>query len=209
MSTEEAGRQRPAQRINVTVRPETFDRLQDARNRRGVEINVSQVADTAINAELDRLDKPGVADLVARLRVESDLRRGRPYTWGYPEGERWAREVASWAEICRFAMTYREMDVKIEVGDIVTDGWRSRGPYFAGKFQAPEDYDDLAPIYRDENGDQVDDPIKGAQYWRGWLAGVKAVFEMVRVELEPIPAPPEPVPPPPAPRDIDPDDIPF
>ena len=97
MSTDPAERQRPAQRLNVTVRPETFDRLQAARNKQGIEINVSQVADAAINAELERREKPGVADLVARLRVESDLRRGRPYSWGHPEGERWAREVASWA----------------------------------------------------------------------------------------------------------------
>jgi hypothetical protein len=184
----------------LTRTPRRGDRQRDRAGAR-------QVADAAINAELDRREKPGIADLVTRLRVESDLRRGRPYTWGYPEGERWAREVASWAEICRFAMICHEKDVQIEVGDIVSDGWRGTGPYFTGKFQSPEDYDPLAPTYIDENGDQVDDPIKGAQYWRGWLAVVKAIFEMVRVELEPIPPPPKPIPPPPPP--VDPNDIPF
>jgi hypothetical protein len=224
MATDSQG-PRAAQRINVTVRPETFDRLHEARNKKGIEINVSQVADAAINAELDRREKPGIADLVARLRVESDLRRGKPYSRGYPEGERWAREVASWAEICRWAMTYDEKDVKVdeEVERISSTGWQSVGTDFVGKFRAPGDYN-LAPCYLDEAaGDQVGDKDSCEQYWRGWLAGVKGIFEIVRTELEPIPHVPELPPPPetsvvPLPpskervmsaRDVDPDDIPF
>jgi hypothetical protein len=151
----------------VTVRAGTYDRLQEARNRKGIEINVSAVADAAINAELDRLERPGVADLVARLRVESDLRRGRPYSWGHLEGERWARDVASWAEICRFAINFEERDIDVEVGNIISEGWNGRGPYFNGKFQNPEDYDRMAPTYLNRDGDQIDDPIMCAQYWRG------------------------------------------
>jgi hypothetical protein len=149
--------------------------------------------------------------VVARLRVESDLRRGAPYRWGHPEGVHWAREVASWAEICRWAMSYEESDVHVVMAEGVRDGWS--GPYldFVGKFRPPEDYDD-APSYIDEEGVSVGDPRKCEQRWRGWLAGVKEVFEMVKTELEPIPPYPE-LPPPPDPgvgvRDVDPDDIPF
>jgi len=190
VNTEPADRHGPVQRLNVSVRSETYDRLRAARNMKGVEINVSAVADAAINAELDRLEKPGVADLVARLRVESDLRRGRPYSWGHVEGERWAREVASWAEICNFAMNYEERDVRIEVRPYEVEGFSGAGPFFLDRFEAPKDYDPIAPTYVDEYERQVDDPNMGEQYWRGWLAGVKGIFEKVKEELEPILPPP-------------------
>jgi hypothetical protein len=61
---------------------------------KGTEINVSEVANSAINAELVRRERPGVADLVARLTLESD-RRGAPYREGFFEGQRWARTCAA------------------------------------------------------------------------------------------------------------------
>ena len=50
-----------------------------------------------------------MADVVARLRVESDLRRGKPYLWGHQEGGHWARDLATWAEICRYALSCSEL----------------------------------------------------------------------------------------------------
>ena len=69
------------------------------------------------------------------------------------------------------------------MGEYERNGWRATGSYLAGRFEAPEGYHG-APMYTDENGDLVADPIKGMQFWRRWLAGVKAIFELVRVELD-------------------------
>lgn len=212
-------------RLNITVKPETKARLDEARNKRQIEINVSQVCDGAINLELDRRERPGIADVVARLRVEADKRRGVPYRTGFLEGQRWAREVASWQEICNYA-ALEEGDVAIK--DIQWTG--NGGPWwvvgFSGQFRAPTD-DYLfnapsqwgAPAYPehgwpvDEQDEWVTDRPKCDQYWRGWLSAVRELFEQVRDELDPLqpqpiaaaPGPPEPAPT----RDVDPDDIPF
>jgi post-segregation antitoxin (ccd killing protein) len=203
-------------RLNITVKPATYARLQEARTKRGLEINVSQVADAAINSELDRLDKPGIADVIARLRVESDLRRGEPYRQGHPEGVIWARKVASWAEICRYALTFTERDVRVGEGDMVTNGYNHHGLYFAGKFEAPGDYGQAPPGYVPKDGDEVSELDKCEQFWRGWLAGVKEIFEAVKKDLAPIELEPEPESPAPdteldvaAVGDVDPDEIPF
>lgn len=82
-----------AERINVTLRAETRRRLNQARYKQAVQINVSAVCDAAITAELDRLDRPGasparsgpnpdVSELAARVRtwlerVEEDCFYGR------------------------------------------------------------------------------------------------------------------------------------
>src|SRR5207302_1779009 len=130
-----------AARLNVTVRPETYARLQEVRNRPGWEINVSQLVDAAINAELDRVRDPRRAATLARLRIEHEMRRGQPYRWGHQEGERWARDVASWAEICRWAMTFAVRDIQI----VELEGQYGTFLEFAGRFRVPRDYGDQPP----------------------------------------------------------------
>ena len=202
-----------AVRLNITVKPETKARLDDDRNKKGIEINVSQVCDAAINSALDRAEKPGLSDLVARLRVESDRRRGIPFRLGHGEGTRWATEVGSWAEICRFA-GLEEFDVQLgeTKWKVTYDGESGTAAAlsFAGKFIAPiEDYrenkpsDWGAPAYRDSDETWIDDANQCDQYWRGWLRGVRDLYATASQELEPI------RPPAPAAGDVDPDDIPF
>ena len=77
---------RRAVRLNISIRPETKARLDDVRAETGSAINVSGVCDAAINSELDRLEKPGLVDVIARLRVENDRRRGAPYRLGHGRG---------------------------------------------------------------------------------------------------------------------------
>jgi hypothetical protein len=194
-----------------------------------MEINVSEVTDKAINAELDRLESQGVSDLLERLRIESDRRRGEPYRLGHREGSAWAKSKASWAEICYYA-ELNEGDVRIKKRRWTSkDGereWWISG--FTGAFRAPEqDYgknspnEGGAPTYSDDKESFIDD-FRCDRYWRGWLAGVHEILSMARQELDPIagipPAPaefererydvdPDDIPPPPA--DVDPDEIPF
>jgi hypothetical protein len=191
----EVGDGQRAVRLNVTVKAATHTRLQEARNRRGMEINVSEVTDRAINAELDRLEKPGVSELVERLRIESDRRRGEPYRRGHQEGSTWAKSKASWAEICYYA-DLKESDLRIEKRRWTSnDGERVWWiPGFTGTFRAPEqDYglnqpgESGAPAYQDEKGRWIDDFPRCDQYWRGWLAGVYEIFMVVKEDLEPIP----------------------
>jgi post-segregation antitoxin (ccd killing protein) len=209
-----------AVRLNITIRPETYTRLQEARERPDRQINVSQVADAAINAELDRMDKPGIVSVVARLRIESDRRRGLRYRQGHGEGGHWARDVASWAEICNVA-ALSEDDVKIErvqwtrKADGSAIGW---APGFVGRFRATEQdygtwkpragrYDVMgAPAFADpdsdpENPEWITAIHECDEFWRGWLSAVKDLFDLARSELEPIP--------PDSRRYADPDDIPF
>jgi len=209
-----------AARLNITIKPETKSRLDEARTKKGIDINVSQVCDAAIAAELDRCERPGIAGLVARLRVESDRRRGAPYRDGHLEGEQWARDRASWAEICHFAQL-TEDDVRL--GDkkwVASDGsreWTRLG--FLGAFVAPEqDYGFMrppnqwgAPGYQDAETGWTDDPHLCDQYWRGWLAAVSEVFAAVSKELPPIPGVAPATAPVQAPdsRHVDPEDIPF
>jgi hypothetical protein len=213
-------------RLNITVKPETKSRLDQARNRRGVEINVSQVCDRAINAELDRAENPALNDLVARLRVESDRRRGVPYRIGHAEGARWARETGSWAEVCMYG---RMDESDVVLGDVTwtwtEDGERVRGQVlgFIGRFSAPEqDYARNtprrwgAPCFVADDGHYERQPHLCDQYWRGWLAGVREVFAEASTVLEPVTVQvPQPVADNPigedvpASGDIDPDDILF
>lgn len=209
-----------AVRLNVTVRHETKSRLDEVRNKRRIDVNVSQICDSAINAELDRLDKPGIADVVARLQVESDRRRGAPYREGFLEGQRWAREDGSWAEICWYA-TADESDVKLGDLEWIYPGEPGRRDYdlgFTGSFYVPEqDYGVNRPgawgapaVRLQGETEWTRDPSICDQYWRGWLAGVIDIFQAVSRDLEPI----EPVAPrtarsEPGRRDVDPDDIPF
>lgn len=69
------------ERVNITLRTETRQRLNQARRKRAIHINVSAVCDAAITAELDRLEfvssdprpNPGVAELAARIRAWMEL----------------------------------------------------------------------------------------------------------------------------------------
>lgn len=204
-----------AARLNITVKPETKARLDAARYRTGSPINVSNVCDAAINAELDRLAKPGLADVIARLRVESDRRRGAPYRLGHLEGQSWARLKGSWAEICGYVQL-DEGDVQIAESRWTTkDGKREwKIPGFAGRFRAPfQDYPKWTPqqhgapgfAYEEEEGRPEDDMNLCDQYWRGWLAGVKDIYAGVSEELDPIDGPADLF----GQGNIDPDDIPF
>ena len=80
---------------------------------------------------------------------------------------------------------------------------------FAGKFIAPiEDYRQNQPRVwgappTTPRRDWIDDANPCDQYWRGWLRGVRDLYDTASQELEPI------RPPAPAPGDVDPDDIPF
>jgi hypothetical protein len=206
--------------MSFAIRPEVKERLAEFR-RKGGTINVSAVCNIAIVAELERTENPGFTDLLARLRVESDRRRGAPYRAGHAEGEGWARTNGSWAEICFYAVL-NESDVDIQdVTWVARDKSRSwQVPTFKGRFVPPiadyplETYRDIgAPSYRtndDPNGyGWVADKDKCDQYWRGWLAGTITVFDAVREAMEPIePQPPLGVPKP-TPIDVDPDEIPF
>jgi hypothetical protein len=232
-----------AVRLNITVKQETKARLDEARNRKGIELNVSQLCDRAINSELDRCEKPGLAELVARLRIESDRRRGAPYRTGYQRGQDWARTKASWAEICHYAQLTED---DVQIGDVPWT-WKGGRKHsvsgFLGSFHVPvadyavkrprlsggavyvvqgapsfTDEDDLfgsASEWDSDGARWVEDVHLCDQHWRGWLAGVQAVFHEVTGELEPIrPAPPYPVAAEaiedaPDSGDVDPDDIPF
>jgi hypothetical protein len=212
-----------AVRLNITVKQETKARLDEARNKKGIDLNVSQVCDRAINSELDRSEKPGLVDLLSRLRIESDRRRGAPYRTGHQHGYEWARTKASWAEICHYAQLTED---DVQIGDIVwswKDGRTHPVSGFRGNFRVPDaDYpvkrphlttrgnvrvSQGAPSFTDEDGlfefasdwgsdgrRWVEDVHLCDQYWRGWLAGVQEVFHEVTPELEPIhPSPPYPV----------------
>ena len=207
--------------MSFAIRPEVKDRLEGFR-KAGGSINVSRACNAAILTELERCEKPGLADVVARLRVESDRRRGAPYRDGHLEGQDWARSRGSWAEICFYA-ELTEADVLIENTTWTTEDKTRQWfvPTFKGRFLAPEaDYPreswdaSGAPSYKgeDEDGDPVwvDDLNKCDQYWRGWLNGVQEVFSAVGEELARIPVvAPSPVVPPTLVEVLDPDDIPF
>jgi hypothetical protein len=209
--------------MSFAIKPDLKERLAAFR-RKGGAINVSAICNAAIVAELDRAENPGFTDLVARLRVESDRRRGEPYRRGHALGASWATSRGSWAEICFYA-TLDESDVLIEVVTWVAKDkskeWQV--PTFKSRFVPPvadyplETWNKFgAPSYPAQDIDEseagwVSDRDKCDQYWRGWLAGVKQVYQAVSEVLDPIePQPPIGVPKPsPVPVDVDPDDIPF
>lgn len=201
-----------AVRLSITIRPETKARLDTRRSA----INVSQVADTAINRELDRLEQPAVPSFVERLRGELTERRGPEWSAGYEEGQSWGEQTASWLQLTLYATRYGSSDV-------VVVAERNR-PYFSGRFHAPdEDYGEEsgsrwpgAPAFRTHRGIDdrwEDDPWKCQRYWRGWLAGTQEVYAVaaeylpdVRDQLPPEPKPLQR----PSPTYVeDPDDIPF
>jgi hypothetical protein len=203
METSDPAESARAFRLNITVKPETKSRLDEARNKKRIDLNISQICDRAINAELDRADQGEVAEILARLKVESDRRRGRPYRLGHEEGTRWARDVGSWAEICKFAAMV-EADVRIGTRKWTwtTDGEERVGefPAFVGGFVVPHgDYGQMRPGNWGAPAFRMDDAWVRAeldvdQYWRGWLRGVLDVFDLVGGRLEPIGPDPDEIP---------------
>lgn len=79
------------ERVNITLRAETRRRLNRARYKRAIQINVSAVCDAAITAELDRLERasagPAIAkhvehaEHVARVRAIAARTRARAATF--------------------------------------------------------------------------------------------------------------------------------
>jgi hypothetical protein len=72
------------ERVNITLRAETRRRLNQARYKHAVQINVSALCDAAITAELDRLERPGagpvtidLSEHVARVQTIAAHLRGR------------------------------------------------------------------------------------------------------------------------------------
>jgi hypothetical protein len=205
--------------MSFAIRPEVKERLADFRKKGGA-INVSAICNAAIVAELERADNPEFSDLVARLRLESDRRRGEPYRMGHQEGGRWSKTVGSWAEICFYADLIESDVLILDVTWSTKDKTREwQVPTFKGRFVAPEpDYPRAtphtvgAPNYAESEyaNDWITDRDKCDQYWRGWLAGVQEVYRAVSSVLEPIkPLAPGAVPKPTPVDEVDPDDIPF
>jgi hypothetical protein len=181
--------------MSFAIQPEVEERLAEFRKKGGA-INVGAVCNAAILVQLERLEKTGLADLTARLRVESDRRRGAPYRQGHLGGQQWAKQMASWAEICYYAR-FGEADVRIENVKCSNKGRKWLVPTFKGLFVAPAgDYGRCtwdgrgAPAYVGEyqtgKATWVTDLELCDQYWRGWLAGVLEVWGEVSEELQPI-----------------------
>ena len=94
-------------------------------------------------------------------------------------GEEWARDRASWIEICRYS-ALDERAVNIGEGVWISPDKERRwiGPRFEDKFRPPEqDYGRWrpeafgAPGFRTADGVPVTDMNECDQYWRGWLEG--------------------------------------
>jgi hypothetical protein len=72
------------ERVNITLRAETRRRLNQARYKQAVQINVRAVCDAAISAELDRLERPGAGPFtidrfehIARVKAIAAHLRGQ------------------------------------------------------------------------------------------------------------------------------------
>lgn len=174
-----------AVRVSLTLKPETRQRLDQAKLEQGIEMNLSAIADAAINRELDeRLTNPVMAKVVERLRASRDRRRGAPFQAGYKEGRRWVQEDASWMEVCRYGLLAEE-DVKVMAME--SHGSFSDGS-FEGRFRvAPSDYPSAPafPYWDDLDGavELERRPWVCAEYWRGWVVAVGDLFDVLKDEL--------------------------
>ncbi len=177
--------------MSFALRPEVKVRLEEFR-RDGGSINVSKVCNDGILAELNHGDRKG--RVAQRLRIELTSRRGPAWVQGRAEGRRWAEDEASWVEITGNATRWGEKDVAVK------DSYRSGTLVlvFAGAFRAPKDYlqngidTGGAPAFQWITVAGAGDagagawefsPVRCTAYWRGWLAGVREVYEELRAEL--------------------------
>jgi DNA-binding CsgD family transcriptional regulator len=146
--------------------------LRDVRRYKG-QIAISEVVEEALAAKVEEVRDPEKAQILRRLRVERDERRGPDFQRGFQEGQRWAKATASWAEIQDY--------VKFSLKDVVYE-WGVDTNGFAGSFSAPaDDYPD--PYFRDENDVPVTNAPEVTRYWRGWLSGVRSIYNLVKDEL--------------------------
>jgi len=202
--------------MSFALRADLKERLNKFRSEGG-NINVSGIANEAIERELDRMESGNA--VVQRLKVELTERRGTSWTWGYQAGRKWSEEDASWLEITEQATRYTNRDVKVEMYDADTQYMFVE---FTGRFRAPaRDYgrdshdSSGAPSFKYVNDDgetRGEYRIEEMEaYWRGWLAAVSEVYDENKAYLPPVidQLPPEEIPTPGQPRDVDPNDIPF
>lgn len=202
--------------MSFALRADLKDRLNRFRSEGGT-INVSGIANDAIERELDRIESGNA--VVQRLRVELTERRGPSWTLGYQTGRTWAQEIASWLEITEYATRYTSRDIKVEMYD---EGTQYMYVAFTGRFRAPErDYahdthdQPAAPSFRyaDDGGEPKWEYriYEMEAYWRAWLTAVSEVYDGIKDHLPPVvdQLPAEQIPEPERPRDVDPDDIPF
>jgi hypothetical protein len=165
-------------------------------------INVSAEVTKALERLLEESENPQVARKIAivdRLRKALEHRRGPDYQAGFHDGERWAAEDGSWREVRTFA-AYSDDDVQVEE---VAGQWNFIDLVFRGSFRAPaEDYGRYLPedehssarygapafgirLNLDPEPTWVTYPFRCETYWRGWLGGVRAVYDLVVAEIAP------------------------
>jgi hypothetical protein len=168
-------RQLPVQgKDNLTVSISS-DILQEARRLKG-QIQISQVVEQALSEKIKAIVSPEKAAILRRLRAEKDERRGPIFARGLAEGRHWATDLASWSEIKKNA-AHSSTDVAI-IDPEDEPGWQ-----FVGKFRPPsEDYATFSVV--DDEGNSVWQAGLIQQFWRGWLAGVRSIYDLVADELE-------------------------
>jgi len=205
--------------MSFALRADLKDRLNKFRSEGG-NINVSGIANDAIERELDRMESGNA--VVQRLRVELTDRRGPSWTMGYQAGRKWAEEIASWLEITAYATRYTDRDVKV----LKLNGDDEADPdmyvMFLNSFHAPErDYGRDVPghtgapsfSYLNTEGEQrwQYTTYELEAYWRAWLRAVREVYDENQAYLPSVidQLSDEDIPDPNKPRDVDPNDIPF
>jgi hypothetical protein len=200
--------------MSFALRGDLKERLGRFREQGGT-INVSGIANEAIERELDRLESGN--SVVQRLRVELTERRGPSWTMGFQAGRKWAEDVASWLEITEYAVRYAVSDVKVQAfyGDDP-----EMYVAFSGSFSAPErDYgrdmpgEHGAPSFKFTTDDgQLRHEYRTYEleaYWRAWLQAVKLLYVENEAKLPSVIDQLSAVEATEQPRDVDPDDIPF
>jgi hypothetical protein len=191
--------------MSFALRADLRDRLTKFRSEGGT-INVSGIANDAIERELDRIESGNAVR--QRLLVELTERRGPAWTQGYQAGQQWGEARASWLEISEYATRLGDKDVLVV-------GVGNRGfeePEFVGAFRAPvRDYSEAPTFQRGDDQIWETRPWECEAYWRGWLKAVRKIYDENKADLPSVidQLPPRTTPVEDAPRDMDPDDIPF
>jgi len=193
--------------MSFALRADLKERLARFRDEGGT-INVSGIANEAIERELDRLESGNAVR--QRLLVELTERRGPSWTQGYQAGRQWGEAWASWLEITEYATRFSDRDVAVAA--VGNRGFEE--PEFAGAFRAPvRDYGE-APTFQRGGGDELVWETRTWEceaFWRGWLRAVRGIYDENKASLPSVidQLPPRQTPVEAAPPDVDPDDIPF
>jgi hypothetical protein len=189
--------------MSFALRADLKERLARFRDEGGT-INVSGIANEAIERELDRLESGNAVR--QRLLVELTERRGPSWTQGYQAGRQWGEAWASWLEITEYATRFGDTDVAV-----VAVGNRGfEEPEFAGTFRAPvRDYGEAPTFQRGEELGWETRPWECEAFWRGWLRAVRRIYDDNKADLPSVidQLPPVQIPLPA--RGVDPHDIPF